>query len=134
MGGSGITLDGNGGVDVLGLTGTGGNDTINAVETDATHFSYTLNAFTQPFVFAAVDSVQGVNIDACAGDDLIRISVSDSLQAAPVGSLQFNVVGGPSGSNDRLIVNDDGSTTGKGHLTLWRQEADQVSGSITVAS
>ena len=71
---------------------------ISAVQSDATHFSFTLNAFTQPFLFAAASSVQGVNIAAGPGDDLIYIDVSDSLQTAPAGSLRFDVQGGPSGA------------------------------------
>ncbi len=63
--------------DTLGLTATTGNDTINAVQTDATHLSFTLNAFTQLFAFS---NLLDAAIAALAGNDVIRISVADALE------------------------------------------------------
>jgi len=59
---AGITLSGHGGYDVLGLTATAGNDTIDAEQPDSTHLNFTLNAFTQAFVLATLGTVRGVNI------------------------------------------------------------------------
>ncbi len=90
--------------------------------------SFTLNAFTQAFTLAAV---QGAVIAAGAGDDVISVSVADSLEATTVlaaTSLRFTVDGGGPNASDRLLVNDDGL----GDLTLLREAADGHSGSVTV--
>jgi len=126
VGGIGITVNGGAaGFDEVGLNATAGNDVINAVQIDATHLNFTLNAFTQPFTLAAME---GAIINGLAGDDLIRISVADLLEGAPAGSLRFTVDGGLPNASDRLVVNDDGI----GDLTILRQGADQRSGSVTV--
>jgi hypothetical protein len=126
--GSDIILNGGGGgFDQLGLIATAGNDTINAVQTDATHLSYTQNTFTQVFV---LNGPQAANIDALAGDDLIRVSVADALEANPGPSLRFSVDGGPPNASDRLLVNDDGI----GDLDLLRQGPDEHSGSVTIGA
>ncbi|MFO0965132.1 MAG: FG-GAP-like repeat-containing protein [Gemmataceae bacterium] len=126
--GATFTVNGGaGGFDDLGLNATAGNDQINAVQTDATHLSYTQNAFTQIFTLA---SIEGASLLTGAGDDLIRVSVADALEAAPAGSLRFTVDGGPPNASDRLIVNDDGI----GDLTVLRQAADGHSGSVTVGA
>ena len=66
--GNGIIVDGGtGGFDQLGLTATSGNDAINAVQPDATHLNFTLNAFTQPFTLA---SIEAARIESGAGDEL----------------------------------------------------------------
>ncbi len=112
--------------DTLGLTATTGNDTINAVQTDATHLSFTLNAFTQLFAFS---NLLDAAIAALAGNDVIRISVADALETTtPAAALRFDVDGGDPNASDRLIVNDDGL----GDLILWRQSDDNRSGSIVV--
>jgi hypothetical protein len=122
-----ITVTGSSTVkDTIGLIATTGNDTINAVQTDATHLSYTQNAFTQLFTFS---NILDVAIAALAGDDLIRISVVDALETTtPAAALRFDVDGGDPNASDRLIVNDDGL----GDLDLWRQADDNHSGSIVV--
>ncbi|MGA2616932.1 MAG: VCBS repeat-containing protein [Thermoguttaceae bacterium] len=122
--GNGITVDGGaGGFDVLGLAGTPGNDTINGNQTTATHLDFTLNAFTQPFTMA---SMEGADITAGAGDDVISVSVADAL----VGSLRFNVDGGGPNASDRLLVNDAGA----GDLDIIRQAPDGRSGSVNVGA
>lgn len=122
-----LSVTGGGAFDQLSLNATAGNDIINAVQTTATHLDFTLNAFTQGFTLTAI---QAANINALTGDDLIRVSVADALEAAPAGSLRFTVDGGPPNASDRLIVNDDGI----GDLTLLRQAPDQRSGSATVGA
>jgi hypothetical protein len=122
-----ILNGGGGGFDQVGLIATAGNDVINAVQTDDTHLSYTQNAFTQAFV---LNGPQAANIDALAGDDLIRVSVADALEANPGPSLRFMVDGGEPNASDRLLVNDDGI----GDLTILRQGADERSGSVTVGA
>ncbi len=125
---TGITVNGGSGFDLLGLIATAGNDIINAVQTSATALSYTQNAFTIAFTFSSID---GANIFALAGDDLIRISVADALETTtPADALRFDVDGGPPNASDRLVVNDDGL----GDLILWRQANDQHSGSIAVGA
>jgi hypothetical protein len=117
-----ITINGLAGVDTLGLTATPGNDNINAVQGTATTLAYTQNAFTQNFT---VNAMEAASIDAGAGDDVVRVSVADALEATPASSLHFLVNGGS--GIDRLLVNDDGI----GDLTVLRQ-IDGQSGNATV--
>ena len=112
--------------DTIGLYATTGNDTINAVQPDATHLNVTLNAFTQGFAFS---NVFDAKLFALAGNDTIRVSVADALELSnPGAALRFDIDGGPPNASDRLIVNDDGL----GDLILWRQSDDNESGSIVV--
>lgn len=121
--GASITANGGaGGFDTLGLTATAGNDNINAVQNSATALAYSQNAFTVNFTLTVME---GAVLDAGNGDDLIRVSVADALEAAPAGSLAYLVHGGS--GNDRLVVNDDGI----GDLTILRQ-IDGQSGNAVV--
>lgn len=122
--GGAITINDLAGVDTLNLAGTSGNDNINAVQSSATALAYTLNAFTQNFTLIAMETV---GIDAAAGNDVVRVSVADALQATPASSWNFLVNGGL--GNDRLLVNDDGI----GDLTVLRQ-IDGQSGNATVGA
>jgi hypothetical protein len=113
----------------LGFLGTVGNDTINAVQTDGSTLSLTINAVTHTFALASSYSIGEAKIEGLTGDDLIRVSVADSLETTvPSKSIRFDVDGGPPNASDRLIVNDDGL----GDLNLWRQASDAHSGSIVV--
>ncbi len=125
--GASITVNGgSGGFDTLGLIATNGSDTINAVQTDATHMNYNQNAFTLGFIFS---SIEDAAISALGGDDLIRVSVADALETTtPGAALRFDVDGGDPNASDRLVVNDDGI----GDLVLLRQSNDAHSGSVTV--
>jgi len=122
-----ITINSLGSFDTVGLTATSGNDVVNAVQSTASALSYTQNAFTQPF---SVTNLEKVKLSTLGGDDLIRVSVSDTLVATPAASLAFDVDGGPPNASDRLIVNDDGI----GDLTILRQSDDQHSGSASVGT
>ncbi|HEY2759593.1 MAG TPA: hypothetical protein VGI75_02585, partial [Pirellulales bacterium] len=113
----------------LGFLGTVGNDTINAVQTAGSTLSLTINAVTHTFALASSYSIGEAKIEGLTGDDLIRVSVADSLETTvPSKSIRFDVDGGPPNASDRLIVNDDGL----GDLNLWRQASDAHSGSIVV--
>jgi hypothetical protein len=122
-----LKINTQGGNDTLGLIATTGNDVINVIQSGANTLSYSQNTFTQAFNVSNLDLVE---IDALAGDDLIRVSVSDTLIANPNNSLAFSVDGGPPNASDRLIVDD----AGIGDLTIIRQAPDQRSGSVTVGT
>ncbi len=114
--------------DIIGLNATAAADLIDVNQTDATHFTYRQNLFIQGFAFS---NVFDAKINSLAGDDLIRISVTDTLETTtPGAALRFDVDGGSPNASDRLIVNDDGL----GDLILWRQADDNHSGSITVGA
>lgn len=118
------TNGGASGFDTVNLTGTTGNDNINVVQNSATSMNYSQNVFSQGFTLT---SIEGATIDAGNGDDVVRISVADALEAAPAGSLRFIVHGGS--GNDRLVVDDNGI----GDLTILRQ-IDGQSGNATVGA
>src|SRR5439155_11117697 len=124
-GGGDDTLDGGNGFDTILLDGTPGNDNVIAIQTDASHLSYTLNTSSQTFTFTTLEAAA---INGLAGDDFIFVSVADALEATPNASLRFDVDGGPPNASDRLVVND----AGIGDLTILRQGPDGRSGSATV--
>src|SRR5207253_2363045 len=126
-GGGNDTFDGGDGFDTILVDGTPGNDVINVVQTSASAATFTTNGVTQT---GTLTSVEQVKIQGGEGNDLIRVSVADALEAAPASSLRFDVDGGPAGGNDRLLINDDGL----GDLTILRQAADGRSGSATVGA
>jgi hypothetical protein len=126
--------DGGAGFDTILVRGTSDNDTIQVDQLNAGTLTHTIvpqiagvpiDGGTQTENFTNVEEVR---IEALAGDDIIRASISDALFATPNASLRFTVIGGPSQTRDRLAVIDDGADD----LTIYRKGQDNSSGSFTI--
>jgi hypothetical protein len=130
------SYEGDAGIDTLLVSGTNGNDqlTLNQSALTTLIVSRSLNgAATQTSTNDVGRTLEIVRVEANDGDDLIAISVSDSLITpgppdTDKGSLAFRVIGGGPNASDRLNVRDDG----QGDLVVHRQAADGRSGSIRV--
>ena len=132
-GGGNDTYNGGADYDTILVRGTSGNDTIQVIQTNATTLVYTvqdqlgnlLDGGTQTDTFS---NTERVRIEAGAGDDLMRVSVSDALFATPNASLLFDIDGGQARTRDRLAVVDDATDD----LSIFRKGESDSHGSITI--
>jgi subtilisin-like proprotein convertase family protein len=125
LAGGADTVNGGDDFDTILVQGTSANDTISASQTGADTLVVNLNGSLQTATFQAVEAV---DLEAGAGQDLLTISVADSLVATPAASLRFIARGNDVNVTDRLVVRDEGL----GDVTILRQAADGCSGSVTV--
>ncbi|MBN2217139.1 MAG: hypothetical protein JW719_07165 [Pirellulales bacterium] len=119
------TYNGGTGFDTIGILGTPGNDRLDVSQTGAASLVSTVNGDTRNDVFSAAEAIR---VELGAGDDILRVTQSDSLVAAPAASLRIEVAGDAPNASDRLAVVDDGL----GDVVLYRKGTDDRSGSITV--
>ncbi|HTM54232.1 MAG TPA: DUF4214 domain-containing protein, partial [Pirellulales bacterium] len=130
------SYEGDAGVDTLLVNGSSGNDVLTLNQTAITTMVVSRSlagGSTQTSTNDVGRTLEIVRVEAGDGDDLIAISVSDSLVMpgppdVDKGSLAFRVIGGGPNGSDRLNVRDDG----QGDLVVHRQAADGHSGSIRV--
>ncbi len=123
-------MSGDDGVDTLLVVGTALADKITLTQADAATLNVYLNGAASS---NTVRLTEIVRVEAGAGDDLIGVSVSDSLITpgppdVDGGSFAFQIVGDSPNASDRLEVRDDGP----GDLVIQREGTDGRSGSVTV--
>src|SRR5262249_32774143 len=129
-------VDGTTGIDTFLVKGTSLNDILTLVQGDATTLVVTTLLAGSTSGVTSTHTVRGleiVSVEAGDGDDVIGVSVSDSLITTgppdvDTGSWNFHVDGGNPNASDRLVVRDDGV----GDLVVHRQAPDGRSGSIRV--
>ncbi len=119
------SIDGGAGFDTLQVTGTPGADRLEILQTNAGELVQIVNGTMLTHAITALESVQ---VEAGAGDDLIRVVQADALAATPVASLRVVVEGGASAAGDRLIVVDDGP----GDTMIQRPGRFGPEGSVTI--
>lgn len=134
IGGAGVDmLDGGADYDTILIQGTSGNDTIQAIQTAANTLVFTvqdqlgtiLDGGTQTDTFT---NTERVRIEAGDGDDVMRVSISDTLFGTANASLLFDIDGGTAHTRDRLAVIDDATDD----LSIYRKGVSDSYGSITI--
>lgn len=137
------SIDGGAGFDTILVTGTSANDRIDARQDAIGQIRYDIrgiNGGTGVIPSAGTETdvvvpgtVEEVKIVAGSGDDIIRVTQSDTL-IGPVNltafSLRFTVDGGAPGASDRLTVTDDGI----GDTTIHRIGGTAGNGSFTIGA
>jgi len=136
------SIDGGAGFDTILVTGTSGNDRIDARQDAIGQVRYDIlgiNGGTGVIPSAGTETdvivpgtVEELKIVAGSGDDIIRVTHSDTLisGAQQAFSLRFTVDGGAPGASDRLTVTDDGA----GDTTIHRVGGIAGNGSFQIGA
>ncbi len=122
------TFDGGAGFDTILVQGSAnGPNTIVLSQPDAHTLNYSINGSN---ITDAITAVEGVSVNGGSGDDVFKVTQSDSLTASPADSLRFTINGGGAVVGDRLVVVDDGL----GDTVIQRLSAVSGNGSISVGA
>ena len=124
----GENLDGTEDFDTILISGTGGNDIIDAFQAAPDQLQHTVNGDLQVDELVP-GSVEEARIVAGAGADLVRVNWLDAHGVnGPIDALRMTVEGGAGATGDRLVVVDDGDDD----LLLYRQGVSSDSGTVQV--